>query len=203
MLDRDAVERLTTSKPLAEAVPLSDIRKAGWAVSKWNVADDGSATVTVAHPFTGQADLAQRLNDLVGTTGMLRDPAIAHTRDFFGAKDGIAVSVDLRDTSTGIASDAGVVDALKGAGVDVNALDKQLHDELDASLSVAVTVHAPGGQSKTVKLKSGEQGTAAASTSKTYTSRIVLLAIGVVLLLLALFLTAASLLSRSRRRRAS
>jgi hypothetical protein len=202
-LDADAVHRLTRTKPLADAVPLADLRKAGWTVSSWSVAKDGSATVTVAHPFTGQDDLAARLVDLAGSTGVLHDPVITNSRGFFGAKDEIAVSVDLRDLSTGVQSDAGVLNALKSAGVDVNALDEQLHDELDKSLDVTVAVHAPGGETKTISLNAGDQATASASTAQTYTSRIVLLAIGIALLVLALLLTAASLATRSRRRRAS
>jgi hypothetical protein len=202
-LDADAVRRLTTAKSIADAVPLADVRAAGWQVSDWTKASDGSETITVSHGFVGQDDLARRLADLVGTTGVLHDPAITHTRGFFDAKDTIAVSVDLRHLSTGIRSDTDVAKALSTAGVDVNALDAQLQDELHQSLTVAVTVHAPGGDSTTVTVKAGKAATVSASSLHTYTTRIVLLTVGVVLLLLALVLTAASLASRSRRRRAS
>jgi hypothetical protein len=202
-LDADAVRRLTVTAPIAQAVPLADVRAAGWLVSRWTKSSDGSETITVSHGFVGQDDLARRLADLAGKTGMLGSPAITHTRGFFGAKDSIALSVDLGHLSTGIRSDTDVARALSTAGVDVNALDAQLRNELHQSFTLAVTVHAPGGESKTVTLNAGKAATASASTTDTYTSRIVLLAVGVVLLVLALALTAASLASRSRRRRTS
>ena len=202
-LDADAVRRLTANAPIDQAVPLADIRAAGWKVSRWAPVAGGGTSITLTHEFVGQDDLAGRLTDLGGSTGVVRDPTIAHERGYFGAKDSIAVSADLRHLSTGIRSDADVVKALKSAGVDVNALNAQLRGELGKALTLTVTVHAPNGESRTVSVKAGDVATAGASSSQTYTSRIVLLAIGVALLFLALVLTAVSLLARSRRHRAS
>ena len=78
-LDADAVRRLTTA-PIAQAVPLADMRAAGWKVSGWTKSSGGSESITVSHGFVGQTDLARRLADLVGTTGVLHDPAITRTR---------------------------------------------------------------------------------------------------------------------------
>jgi hypothetical protein len=201
-LDADAVRRLTEQAPLDRAVPLGDVRAAGWKVSPWTAAG-GGRTIALSRGFTGEADLSRRLEDLVGTTGVLRAPVITRSRGWLRAEDAIAVTVDLRHLSTGIRSDAEVAKRLVAAGVNVDALDAQLRGQLGKALTVAVTVHAPGGQTKTVQLRAGDQATAAASTSRTYARRIVLLAIGVVLLLLAVLLTAGSLASTRRRRRAS
>ena len=198
-LDVEAVQRLTPTAALADAVPLGGAQGRVDRIEV-DLAKDGSATVTVAHEFTGQNDLARRLEDLAGATRALRDPAISHTRGFFGAKDSIALTVDLRDLSTGIRSDADVAQALVNGGLDVNAVNKELRDELDSSLSLTVAVHAPGGETKTAQLQAGDQATVSASSSDTYTSRIVLLVVGVALLVLAAVLTAASL-ARARRRR--
>jgi len=197
------VRRLTVRAPLGKAVPLGDLRAAGWTVSAWTPeAGDGDA-VTLSHEFVGQTDLAQRLKDLVGTTGVLHDAAITRTRGWLDAKDAIAVSVDLRHLSTGIRSDAEVVKRLAAAGIDVKALDARLKSQLDKALTVTLTVHAPNGHSSTVHVSAGGQSTASVSSSRFYTRRVVLFAAGVVFLVGALVLTGATLVSRSRRRRTS
>jgi hypothetical protein len=204
-LDHDAVQRLTAHTTFAKAVPLDDVRAAGWkvSVSALTVGTDQGYLITLTHGFTSPADLARRIEDLVGTTGVLRDPTITHTRAWFSAKDAIAVTVDLRDLSTGIRSDAQLSRRLTAAGLDVNALDRQLQSQLRDALTVSVTVHAPGGQSKTVRVTAGKHATVSASTAQTYTRRIELLSAGAALILLALVIMGASLASRSRRRRTS
>ena len=134
---------------------------------------------------------------------MLRDPRITRTRGWFGSNDAIGVTVDLSHLSTGIRDDAAVVKRLEAAGVDVHGLDAQLRDRLGKALTLTVEVHAPGGQSHRVELTAGGAATASAATAQTYTRRIVLLASGLALLVLAFVLTAASLATRSRRRRRS
>jgi hypothetical protein len=202
-LDADAVQRLTLRAPLDEAVPLADVRAAGWTVSAWTPEAGGGDAVTLAHGFVGQADLAQRLKDLVGTTGVLQDAAITRTRSWFDAKDAIAVSVDLRHLSTGIRSDAEVARRLAAAGLDVNTLDAQLKSQLGHALTVTVTVHAPNGHTHSVQVTAGGASTASVSSSRFYTRRIVLFAAGIVFLVGALLLTGVTLAARSRRRRRS
>lgn len=201
-LDRDAVERLTRHASLGDAVPLGDVRAAGWSVSGWKTSP-GGATVTLSHDFVGQADLARRLEDLVGPTGVLRDARLTRSRSWMSAKDSIAVTGDLRHLSTGVKADAALAKNLSAAGVDVNALDAQLRSELGKAFSLTLAVHAPGGKTQTVELGAGDHATVTASSERTHAARAALVAIGVVLLLLALVLTAASLVARSRRRRAS
>jgi hypothetical protein len=202
-LDADAVRRLTPDTPLATAVPLGDVRAAGWNVSAWTPVAGGGYRITLTRDFTSAADLSRRIEDLVGTTGVLRDPTITRTRGWFSTTDKIAVSVDLGHLSTGIRSDAQLSKRLAAAGLDVNALDRQLQAQLRDALTVSVTVHAPGGQSKTVQLTAGKHATVSATTARTYTRRIGLLSAGAALLLLALVIMGASLASRSRRRRTS
>src|SRR5262245_56575128 len=49
-LDRDAVRELTRHSSLAQAVPLDDVRAAGWTVSGWRTSD-GAATITLSREF--------------------------------------------------------------------------------------------------------------------------------------------------------
>ena len=201
-LDADAVQRLTRHAPLDRAVPLDDVRAAGWTVSGWKTSD-GAATITLSHDFIGEADLARRLADLVGPTGVLRDAHLTRSRSWLSAKDSISVTGDLQHLSTGVKADAALSRNLAAAGVDVNALDAQLRSQLDQAFSLTLAVHAPDGRTQTVELRAGDQATVVASSSRTHTSRVGLVAVGVLLLLVALVLTAASLVATSRRRRAS
>jgi hypothetical protein len=201
-LDADAVRRLTTHASLARAVPLDDVRAAGWTVSGWKTSSSG-ATITLSHDFVGEADLARRLEDLVGSTGVLRDAQLTRSRSWFSAKDGIAVTGDLQHLSAGVKTDAELSKNLAAAGVDVNALDAQLRSELGRSFSLTLAVHAPDGATKTVELNAGDQARVAASSTRAHIARIVLAIVGVGLLMLALALTAASFAARSRRRHRS
>jgi hypothetical protein len=197
-LDHDALQRLTRHTPsLAQAVPLADVRAAGWKV------DVGRSTITLSRDFVGQDDLNRRLQDLVGPTGVLRDARITHSRGWFESKDSIGLTGDLRHLTTGIKGDAALSHNLEAAGVDVNALDAELRSELRPALSLTVAVHAPDGQTKTVELRAGDQGSVTATSTRRHTERVVLVLVGVGLLVLALVLTAASMAATSRRRRAS
>jgi len=202
-LDAEAVQRLTSQGSLASAVPLDDLRDAGWRISAWKSDRSGGAAITLSHAFVGQVDLARRLADLTGPKGALRDPRITRTRGWFGASDTIAVTVDLRDIGAGVKSDAELAKRLQAAGLDVNTLDAQLTSELKDALRVTVAVHAPDGSSRTLALKAGGHVTIAASTSHTYLRRVALLSAGAALLQLALVITAVSRRSRSRPRRRS
>lgn len=202
-LDAEAVQRLTTGGPLETAVPLDDLRNAGWHVSAWKTAKSGSASITLSRVFVNQAGLARRLEDLTGKNGALRDARITHTRGWFNGSDKIALTVDLRDVSAGVKSDSELAKRLEAAGLDVNALDAKLNSELSGALRLNVRVRAPGEGWQSVVFRGGGHGTVFASHSQTYVRRIVLLVVGALLLLLALVVTVVSLRSRSRPSRTS
>jgi hypothetical protein len=202
-LDADAVQRLTTHVALAKAVPLADVRAAGWDVSQWTKIAGGGRAITLSHPFVGQPDLTHRIEELAGTSGVLRDPKITRLRGFLQSEDAIAVTVDLRHLSAGVRNDTELAKRLTAAGLNVNTLDQQLHSQLAGALHLIVVVHAPGAKSKTVRLTAGGHATVRASSSHTDARRLELVAAGALLLVLALMITAASIASRSRRRRTS
>ncbi|MDQ1481734.1 MAG: hypothetical protein QOI44_2595 [Actinomycetota bacterium] len=202
-LDADAVRRLTKHAPLDSAVPLDDLRDAGWRITAWKRDSSGGAEIALSRTFVNEEGLAHRLADLAGPSGALRDPRITRTRGWFGSSDKIAITVDLRDVGAGVKSDAELAQSLQAAGLDVNTLDAQLSSELKGALQVTVRVRTPDGRSQTVGFHGGGHATIVASQSQTYVRRMVLLAVGGVLLLLALIVTAALLRSRSRLRRTS
>jgi hypothetical protein len=201
-LDAEAVQKLTTGGSLASAVPLDDLRDAGWGVSAWKRSASG-ATITLSHEFVGRAELARLLADLTGPNGALRDPQITRTRGWFGSSDKIALTVDLRDVDAGVKSDAELAQRLQAAGLDVDTLDAQLSGALRDALQVTVRVRAPGGRFQSTGFRGDGHGTIFASQSQTYVRRFVLLAVGAVLLLLALVVTGVLLRSTSRPRRGS
>jgi hypothetical protein len=201
-LDADAVNRLTRHASLARAVPLDDVRAAGWTVSGWKTSE-GSATITLSHDFVGQDDLVSLLKDLAGSTGLLRDAHLTRSRSWLSATDSIAVTGDLRDLSAGVKADAALAQNLAGAGIDVDALDAQLRSELGDAFTLTLSVRAPDGDTKSVTLRAGDQERVTATSTRTHTARVVLVVVGVGLLVLALVLTGASMAASSRRRRAS
>ena len=201
-LDAEAVQKLTTGGSLASAVPLDDLRGAGWRVSAWKRSPAG-ATITLTHDFVGRAELARRLADLTGPNGALRDPRITRKRGWFGSSDKIAITVDMRDLDAGVKSDAELARRLQAAGLDVDTLDAQLRGELKDALQVTVRMRAPGGRFQPTGFRGDGHGTIFASQSQTYVRRFVLLAVGAVLLLLALVITVLLLRSRTHPRRRS
>lgn len=203
VLDADAVRRLTPYAPLAQAIPLTDVRRAGWTLSAWTPVAGGGDAITLTHGFVGQADLTRRLADLVGSTGVLNHSTITNTGGWFGATDTLAVTVDLRHLSTGLRSDTQLAKQLAFAGIDVTTLDAQLRSQLAQALTLTVRVDVPDGHSQTVQLSAGHRATVSASTSHTYTRRIVLAAVGAGLIVVALMVAAGSRLRRRRRPRAT
>ncbi len=203
-LDASAVRQVTVQEPLARAVPLRDLRAAGWTVSKWTPVRGGGEAITVTHGFVGRADLARRLADLDGAHGALRDPVVTHSHSYFGSRDALSIDVDLTHVDARVKSDAVLAQRLRDAGVDVNALDAQLGRQLRRAVALTVSVRVAGSPASVVRLTAGQHATVGATRSLTFRRRVVLLATGGGLLLVALVVfTAASLLSRRRRRRTS
>lgn len=199
-LDADAVRRLTAFTPLDEAVPLDDLRAAGWDVSAWRTTPDGGASITLSHEFTGQADLERRLADLA-TNGALSDAQLVRERGLFRSRDEVSVRLDLRALAAGVRSDAALAENLRAAGIDVDALDAELTDQLRDALTLEVAVHAPDGTTRTVAVEAGETGRAAVTATAFDRERVVLLVAGVVLAVASLVLLAIASASKRRARR--
>lgn len=201
-LDADAAHRLAAGSTLAKAVPLDDLRAAGWQISAWHLGATGDATITLTHEFTDQGDLARRLADLTGTNGVLREPRIVRQRGWFTTRDRLSVVVDLHAPSTGVASDAQLVQQLQRAGLDVSSLDQTLTTQLRDALTLQVALHVPNAPTRVVTLSPGQSREAVASHSNFELDRFISAGLGIVLALLALmFLTAAGVGRRRERRR--
>jgi len=204
-LDRDAVVRAGgTTSSLSSALPISDLRTAGWTISPWKTAVDGSATITVAHTFTDVQDLARRLQDLTGPNGILRDPHISRDRGWLSSRDTLSLVVDMKSPSPAVLNDSALVARLKAAGVDPNALNAELAAQLRTSLDLTVTVHLPNGHSKSYEAAPGAVQTFSVSHGGGDWDRIVKLGIALAFALLAgAFVLAAFMSARRDRRRRS
>lgn len=202
-LDRDAVVRAGgTTSSLASALPISDLRGAGWTISPWKSAADGSATITVAHSFTDVQDLARRLQDLTGPGGILRDPHIQRDRGWLSSRDTLSLVVDMKSPSPAVLGDSALVARLKTAGIDPKALNAELAAQLRTSVDLTVTVHLPDGHSKSLEAAPGVVQTFSASHGGGDWDRIVKLGIALAFALLAgAFLLAAFMSARRDRRR--
>jgi hypothetical protein len=203
MLDAQAVQRLTADVHLDRAVPLADVRAAGWKVSPWVIAPHGGRVLTLTHDFVDQADLEQRLVDLSGPKGILGGARITRSHGWFRAKESITIAADLRHVGAGVRSDPKLAARLRDAGLDLGTLDAQLRSRLNQSLRVTIYVIAPDGESNIVHLTAGNRGSVTAWSEQTDTTRIVLLAAGVGILFLEIVVMAVILVTRWRRRRTS
>jgi hypothetical protein len=203
-IDADAVRQLGGSNALAQAVPLDDLRTAGWTVSPWKGGTRGSATVTLSHPFADQRDLVRRVVDLAGAHGILQNPTLTHQRGWFSSRDAVGIVVDVRSPSVDIVHDAPLAARLQAAGVDPVLLQTQLAEQLKTALHVSVVVHLPGRHTESYDAAPGSVRALRVARGGTDWDRVVKFGIGLVLALLAaLFFLAAGVGSRRNRRRAA
>jgi hypothetical protein len=203
-VDADAVRQLGGSGALAQAVPLDDLRTAGWTISPWKPGTRGSATVTLSHPFADQRDLVRRVADLTGAHGILQNPTLTHERGWFSYRDAVSIVVDVRSPSVDIVHDAPLAARLQAAGVDPALLQTQLAEQLESALHVSVVVHLPGGHTESYDAAPGSVRALRVARGGTDWNRVVKFGIGLALALLAaLFFLAAGVGSRRSRRRAA
>jgi hypothetical protein len=122
-------------------------------------------------------------------------------RGLIRTRDELSVGVDLRELAAGVRSDAALAENLRAAGIDVDALDAQLTEQLRDALTVEVAVHAPDGTTRSVTVEPGTADRASVSATSLERERVVLLGIGVVLAVAAVVLLAIARASKRRAQR--
>ncbi len=204
VFDADAVAKMGGANTLAQAVPLDDLRTAGWKISPWTRGDGGTETISFTHSFVDERELAQRIVDLTGSHGILQNPKLTHDRGWFSSHDGLSLVVDVRSPSVDIVSDKALSDRLRFAGTDPAKLEDSLAVQLKTALHVTVVLQVPGQSAKTYDAATGTVQTFAVSHGGLSWDHVVKFGIGVALALLAvLFLSAAGIGMRRNRRRAA
>jgi hypothetical protein len=201
-LDSDALAHVGTTAAAAPAVVVDDFRAAGWKVSHWVKASNGSQTISLSHAFADRTELAQRIGELAGPNGMLRDPTLSRRRGWFSSRNALSLVVDMRAPSIGVTNDAALVAKLRAAGVDPATLESQFDSQIRGALHLTVVLHLPGGQTETYVAQNGQVQTVRVSSGGTDWDHVVKFGLGVSLAVVAamFFLAAGVGASRNRRR---
>lgn len=205
-LDADAVQAAEAGGgKLEERVRLGDLATAGWKVSSWTRAADGSARVTLEKRFSRARDLPAVLREASGSSGILRDVAASRSRRLLlWTRSRVRATVDLGAVSTGLLSDPELVARLQISGVDPKAIDARLRAQLADALHVRVSVGLPGGEHAAVAPRAGERVGLRASASVLDTTLVAWFVGALVLIVGALvLLVAGEWRARTTRRRGS
>jgi hypothetical protein len=200
-LDPEAVQVVERGGgALEDRLVLDDLQDDGWKLSSWERAENGSATLRLSHPFRNGEELSQVLEGLGGPDGVLRDARVIRTRNWLQKRDGVTLVVDLSALKTGVRDDEELSSRLRAAGVNVDAVDFVLAQQLRQAFSMRVTLAVPSDKRRTFTIAEGERQTVNYSSSKFQTNRFALLLIGTMLVFLALLLYLSASISARRRR---
>jgi hypothetical protein len=203
-LDKEAVQLVERGGgKLEQRIVTSDLKAEGWRLSSWSRDADGSATLTLSHVFRNGEELARIMDQVGGHNGVLRDVHVTRTRNVLQERDGVALVADLSALKSGVRDDKELAARLKAAGVNVDAIDFILAQQLRKAFSLAITISVPRNKTRTFSVEPGEQQTVNLSSMKFETNRFALLLIGAMLVFLSLLLyLSASISARRRRARA-
>jgi len=202
--DSDAVLKMGGATALAQTIPLNDLRKADWKISKWARSTNGAQAISLTHEFFDERELVQLIGDLAGPRGILQNPKVTHDRGWFSNRDRLQIVVDMRSPEVDIVGDPALAARLRAAGTDPVKLQAQLVAELKTALHVSVVLRLPNGHLKTYDAPTGSVRTIAVSDGGLAWDHVVKFGIGLALALLAgLFLLAAGIGIRRNHRRAA
>jgi uncharacterized protein YcfL len=200
-LDADAVQNAQAGGGMLEdRVRLGDLQAAGWRVTPWRRAQDGSATVSLRKNFANAGDLAGVVAELSGKDGPLQGVTLERNRGFLSTEYKIKGVADLSRLTAGIADDPEVLAQLTGQRVDLAQIDQRLAQQINDAFRLRIRFVFPGGDVTEVKPEPGKKVSLATSTSQFDTTRALLLAGAVVLGTLGVVLLVRGEL-RARRRR--
>lgn len=201
-LDADAVQNAQAGGGMLEdRVRLGDLQAAGWTVTPWRRAPDGSATVSLRKNFANAGDLAGVIAELSGKDGPLRRVTLERNRGFLSTEYKVTGAADLSKLTAGIADDPEVVAQLTGQRVDVAQIDQRLAQQINDAFRLRIRFVFPGGDVTEVRPEPGKNVSLATSTSQFDTTRALLLAGAVVLGALGVVLLVRGELRRRRQGR--
>lgn len=181
-LDADAVQNAQAGGGrLEDRVRLGDLKAAGWTVSPWRRAPDGSATVSLRKDFANAGGLAGVVSELSGKDGPLRGVKLERSRGLLSTDYKVKGEADLSRLTAGVANDPDVVAQLTGQRVDVAQIDQRLAQEINNAFRLRIRLVFPGGDVTQVETKPGKKVSLATTTTQFDTTRALLLAGAVVL----------------------
>jgi hypothetical protein len=201
-LDPDAVRAAEAGGGKLEGrVRLGDLPAAGWTVSPWARAADGSATLTLSKPFTSPAQVHRIVAELNGLHGPLRDVTLGRSASAFRTRYRFGGVADLAALGTGMTDDQELLVKLAAERVDIGTLDRRLLGQLREAFRMNVRVRLPGGGGRTWTAKPGERAVLRASSSTVDTAHVVGLVVGVSAGVIAVLLLVVGKVRTGRRRR--
>jgi hypothetical protein len=181
-LDADAVQNAQAGGGrLEDRVRLGDLQAAGWTVSPWRRAPDGSATLSLRKDFANAGELAGVVAEINGKDGPLRGVTLERDRGLLSTDYKVKGEADLSRLTAGVANDPQVVAQLTGQRVDVGQIDQRLAQQINDAFRLRIRFVFPGGKTAQVEPKPGKKVSLATSTTQFDTTRALLLAGAVVL----------------------
>jgi len=203
-LDAEAVQNAEAGGGrLEDRVRLGDLEGAGWKVSAWRRAPDGSATLSLRKDFADAGDVAAIFAEVNGKEGPLRGVALERDHNVLFTRYELTGVADLSQLSAGVAADPEVAAQLTGQRVDLGQVDRQLTQEIRDAFRLRVRLELPHG-SKELTPEPGKKVSLSTSSTQFDTTRAALLLAAVVLGVIGLvLLVRGEVRSRRRRRRSA
>jgi hypothetical protein len=201
-LDAEAVKNAEAGGgALEDRVRLGDLEAAGWTVSPWRRAPDGSATVSLRKRFENASGLAGVVAELSGKDGPLRGVTLERDQGFLSTDYKVTGEADLTRLTAGVANDPELVAQLTGQRVDLAQIDQRLAQQINDAFRLRVRLVFPGGDVTEVEPEPGKKVSLATSATQLDLTRALLLAGAVVLGVLGVVLFVRGELRGRRGRR--
>jgi uncharacterized protein YceK len=201
-LDAEAVQNAQAGGGMLEdRVRLGDLQAAGWTVSTWRRAPNGSATVSLRKNFANAGDLAGVIAELSGEEGPLRGVTLERDRGLLFTEYKLSGVADLSQLTAGVANDPELVARLTAERVDLAQIDQRLTQQINDAFRLRIRLVLPGGDVTEIRPEPGKKVNLATSSSQLDTTRALLLAAAVVLGALGIFVLVRGELRGRRPRR--
>ena len=165
VLDEGALSALGGFDEARDGVRLDDLRAAGWSVSAWERVGAG-ARISIAHRFADAAGAAALISGLAGRGGVVRDVRAIDGEGWLSRREGVGLTVDLREPGGGIGADRELRAGLRALGLDPDALEARLGERLGRSLRVTVVLRTPDGETRSASVEPGERATVTLASSQ-------------------------------------
>jgi hypothetical protein len=199
-LDPEAVQNAEAGGGrLEDRVRLADLDAAGWRVSPWKRAQDGSARLSLRKDFDDAEDVAGIFEEVNGNDGPLRGVKLERDRGILSTRYELGGVADLSQLTAAVVTDPEVAAQLTAQRIDLTLIDQQLGQEIRDAFRLRIRLDLPGGD-KEFAPEPGEKVNLSASTTQFDTTRGLLLLAAVVLGVLGIVVLVRGEL-RSRRRR--
>jgi hypothetical protein len=180
-LDAEAVQNAEAGGGrLEDRVRLGDLEAAGWKVSAWKRAQDGTATLSLRKSFAEAGDVAGIFDELNGEGGPLRGITLERDHNLVFTRYELTGVADLSQLTAGIAADPELAAQLSGQRVDLTRIDQQLSQEIRDAFRLRIRLDLPGA-SKEFTPEPGKKVSLSTSSTQLDITRALLLLAAVVL----------------------